>query len=84
MFLTGGDNIFQSPPWIEKLDKIRTSVLRTAHINGIHVDILNFPASYTAPRLPGPLFIEYIPRTYNCIVEIGMFRYLHKPNNASR
>lgn len=35
----------QSPPCIEKLDIIITSVLIAAHTNGIHVDILKLAAS---------------------------------------
>jgi hypothetical protein len=39
------------PPWMEKDDRINTKTLINAHINGIHVDILKYPALYTAPRL---------------------------------
>jgi hypothetical protein len=39
------------PPWIENEDRIKTKTLMRDHINGIQVDILKYPALYTAPRL---------------------------------
>jgi hypothetical protein len=39
------------PPWIENEDRIKTKTLMSDHINGIQVDILKYPALYTAPRL---------------------------------
>lgn len=41
-----------NPPEIENEDRINTSTLITAQMNGIHVVIRRKPALYTAPSLP--------------------------------
>jgi len=66
---------------MENDDRININTLINAHINGIHVDILKYPALYTVPRL------ESVSRTYarmkRAISTRSISNDLHQTNDTS-